>query len=199
MILYDIEIKHSVMPSKKSEVLPDIKYCKDWDDYANMGISVICVYDYANSKMLAFSDDIPNLDGELIDFQYLIWSTDRVVGYNNIKFDDVVCRANGIDIPPDMSYDILRGIWNASGLSNKFNRLTHGGFGLDAVAKANGIQESKLASGAEAPIWFQRGEYDKLVEYCKQDVLLTKAVFDKVLHSNYLVHPKTQRRLQIKL
>jgi hypothetical protein len=197
MILYDLEIKHSILPKKKSEVISGIKYCKDWEDFQNMGISVVCAFDYSSSRLLSYSDDIPNLDGGLADFQSLVWSSDLVIGYNNIKFDDMVCRATGIDIPVDKSYDILRQIWHASGISNKFNKLTHSGFGLDAVAKANGVVETKLANGAEAPIWFQRGEYAKLVEYCMRDVLLTKRILDHIIDFGWLLHPKTQRKLKI--
>lgn len=208
MIIYDLEIKHGVMPTKKSEVVPTLTYCKGWDDYQNMGISVVCAFDYATNRMLAFSDDIVtylnpdsgeygSIDGSLEDFKLLVDNTDIVVGFNNDKFDNNVCRASGIDIPDHKSYDLLVHIWNGAGLSSKFNKFTHGGFGLDAVAKANGAQESKSGSGADAPMWYQHKEHGKLVGYCKQDVWVTKMVADKVLTDGFLLHPKTLRRLEI--
>lgn len=199
MIVYDIEIKKGITPSKKAEVLPGIEYCSGWDDHKNMGISVVCAYDYRINKMLAFSDDIPLgvVDGTISDFQDILFANDIVVGFNNINFDDVVCRANGVSILESSSYDILRAIWFASGLSPKFNRLTHSGFGLDAVAKANGEVVGKTGDGAMAPIWFQRGEFEKLVDYCKQDVALTKTILDKIMDGG-IVHPRTGKLLNVR-
>lgn len=196
MIVYDIEIKHGIRPKKKADTLPGIQYCESWTDYTNMGISVICAYDYPLGRELAFSDDIPGLDGNLKDFQARVDANDFVVGFNNVGFDDVVCRASGLVIPQEKSFDILRGIWFAVGLSNKFNRLTHSGLGLDAVTKANGLGTGKSGSGEHAPVWFQRGEYDALVKYCKQDVALTKLLLDKIVEGQ-IVYPRTGKLIKV--
>ena len=48
MLVYDIETTKAV-PDRAPNVA-GIEYCGGWEDHANMGISVICAYDYTTDR-----------------------------------------------------------------------------------------------------------------------------------------------------
>ena len=49
LVVYDIEIQKGIL-GKKEKPVPGIEYCNGWNDHANMGISVICAYDYEEDR-----------------------------------------------------------------------------------------------------------------------------------------------------
>ena len=48
---------------------------------------------------------------------------------------------------------------------------------LDSVARAT-LGDSKSASGLQAVAWWRAGELEKLAEYCKVDVDVTRRIYD---------------------
>lgn len=46
---------------------------------------------------------------------------DIIVRFNNHNFDDKLCAANGIIIPEEKSYDILKHIWIGADLEQNTN------------------------------------------------------------------------------
>lgn len=185
VIIYDIEILRAIQSRGESR-LEGIDYCAGWQDHANMGISVVGVYDYAEDRYRAFCADnrreLLNLIGE---------RRPLCVGFNNIRFDNAVMRVSeGWDAPADAEcYDLLRETWVASGLGPEFNFKTHGGFGLDAMCEKN-FGTKKTGNGALAPVLWQRGQIGEVIDYCLNDVRLTKQLFDAVLRGDYIKHPK---------
>lgn len=183
MLIYDIEIKKAI-PSKNKPRLEDIDYCEGWTDYGNMGISVVCVYDYATDRYRVFTDS--NKD----EFFLLLDSSDVIVGFNNIGFDNNIINTCWDMMPEDKCYDILREIWAGAGLSPDFNRETHSGYGLDDVCGVNfGLQKS--GNGAMTPVEWQRGLYGNVIDYCLYDVKLTKLLLDKIISDGYVRNPKS--------
>ena len=165
MIVYDCEIIKGIA-NKEEERLPDIEYCEGWRDFENMGISTIGAYDYETDRYRVFMQD------NFGEFQKLVENTDLVIGFNSLAFDNPLCRAHGIDIPDEKSWDLLVAIWVAAGLSPHFQYPTHIGFSLDACSEAN-FGTKKTGHGAQAPIDWQRGNYGKVIDYCINDVKLT--------------------------
>lgn len=51
MLIYDVEIKKAI-PFKNAPRIEGIDYCGGWNDYVNMGISVVGVYDYSTDQRL---------------------------------------------------------------------------------------------------------------------------------------------------
>lgn len=181
-IIYDIEIIKAI-PPREGKRLSDVEYCGGWDDHEGMGISVICAYDYNEERLRVFLED--NFD----EFQKVIDSTGHIIGFNNIKFDDCVCRANGLDIPSEKSYDLLVAIWKADGLSETYSYPSHAGYGLDACCEANfGI--GKTGHGANAPVLWQQGRRGEVIDYCLNDVMLTKRLFERMMDCGFIEHPK---------
>jgi len=197
MLIYDIEIKKAIA-GKNEEVLPDIDYCEGWHDHENMGISCVCAYDYKQDRYRTFFGD--NMD---IFMSLIVEQRSLIIGFNNIGFDNkVISKTTGYDLSRlnNKSYDILREVWISKGYDpDKFFWKTHGGYGLDDIAKANlpgGI--GKTGHGAIAPIDYQKGRWGSLVDYCLADVWLTKKVFDLIMQFGQLLCPKTNEVMKIR-
>ncbi|TVL97720.1 MAG: hypothetical protein CV087_22085 [Candidatus Brocadia sp. WS118] len=185
MLIYDIEILKAIS-GKNEERLPHIDYCEGWHDHANMGISCICAYDYVEDRYRVFAF-VNHFD----EFRELIAKRDIIVGFNNIGFDNKVMVHAGFDsdVLSAKSYDLLQQIWIGEGLEDHFVYPTHIGYGLDDVCKAN-FGVSKSGHGASAPVQWQRGEYGKVIDYCLNDIRLTKRLLDHVIAHGCIRSPK---------
>lgn len=194
-IIFDCEIIKAI-PSPKESSVTGIDYCKGWGDHANMGISTICVYDYTHDIYRVFcADNFPV-------FIELVSAADCVIGFNNLGFDNKLVKATlslDIDIPGQSpnSYDLLSEIWQAAGLPSYFAGSNSGGYGLDAVATANGFV-GKSGSGALAPVLWQQGKIGSVVDYCIRDCWLTKKIMDMVIRGENIVDPKNGRALSVR-
>lgn len=174
-LVYDIEIIKGI-PSKKEQPVKDCQYCGGWDDHANMGVSVVGVFDMKSERARVFCED------NIGEFFKLCECRALLIGFNNIGFDNKVLNATWPDVykmPEEENryYDVLREIWIAAGLSLIFKPWTHGGFGLDAMCAANGIG-SKSGHGALAPIQWQQGKIGSVIDYCLNDVEITRRLFE---------------------
>lgn len=185
-IIYDCEIIKAI-PNKYGERVEGIEYCNGWRDFSNMGVSVIGVYDYIDDQYCVFCAD--NSD----DFTALWDNREICVGFNNIAFDNALIRADksaNWQAPDDSkSYDLLREIWAANNLGSEFNPDTHGGYGLDAMCKVN-FGTKKTGNGALAPVLWQQGKIGEVINYCLNDIRLTKQLFDAVLSGRPIISPK---------
>ena len=184
LIIYDCEIVRAIPPEEDSERLEGIEYANGWRDFSNLGISVICVYDYQEDRYRVFCAD------NFQQFQTLVNNSDVIVGFNNLAFDNRLCEANGLNVPDKKSYDLLVEVWAAARLGPDYQYPSHAGFGLDACVKSNFLNEAKSGHGASAPVQWQRGQIGAVIDYCLQDVRLTKMLVDKVIKEGYLNNPK---------
>lgn len=192
-VVYDIEIKKAILGKNESPI-EGIEYCAGWQDHANMGISSIAAYDYAQDRYRLFMDD------NLGEFYTLCQSRDVIVTFNGLSFDNKVVNAQGQNITeePAKHYDLLVEIWAAAGLGPQFKYPSHIGFSLDACAEAN-MGQRKTGNGAHAPVQFQRGEYGALIDYNLTDVWLTKRLFDRVMDNGQLIDPRdSSKRLTMR-
>lgn len=96
-------------------------------------------------------------------------SAGRVVGFNVKGFDYKVLEpyAPGERLAFLPTLDIMDDLYRT--LSFRVS--------LDSVARAT-LAEAKTASGLQAVAWFRAGELDKLAEYCKADVDVTRRVYE---------------------
>ena len=180
MIVYDIEIVKAI-PNKDGSRVEGVEYCEGWKDHANMGVSVICAYDYETDRYRVFCRD------NWSAFADLAAKSKPLVGFNSLAFDDQVVRH--ADLLVCTEYDLLVELWKAAGLGGAFEYPSHIGFGLDAAAKANGVGQ-KTGYGGTAPVYWQQGKIGDVIDYCLEDVRLTKRLLDKVLRSGTLADPR---------
>lgn len=181
-LIYDIEIKKAIA-GKDGQKIDGIEYCKGWSDHAGMGISVLCAYDYKTSTYRVFTDSNQSDFAELCK--------DRLtVGFNNKNFDEKVLKACWFFDPSD-SLDILASIKATTG--------TNAGYGLDACCEANfGVK--KTGHGALAPVDWQQGKIGSVIDYCINDVYMTKRLFDMIRTVGGIRSPKDPSQfIEVKL
>jgi DEAD/DEAH box helicase domain-containing protein len=96
-------------------------------------------------------------------------TADRVIGFNIINFDYEVLKpyAPGENLRSIRSTDMLQDVYKALGF-----RLS-----LDSIAKAT-LGATKSADGLQSVQWFKNGELDKVAEYCKADVDITRRIHE---------------------
>ncbi|MBM3212875.1 helicase, partial [Candidatus Poribacteria bacterium] len=105
--------------------------------------------------------DVEALINELV-------SADIVIGFNIKAFDYVVLSPyvkkfeSLWKIP---SIDMMEHIYRALGF-----RVS-----LDSLAEAT-LGEGKIADGLQSVQWFRSGQIEKVIEYCKKDVEVTKGL-----------------------
>ena len=96
-------------------------------------------------------------------------AADRVVGFNVIGFDYEVLKpyARNENFRSFRTTDMLRDIYRTLNF-----RLS-----LDSIARAT-LGISKSGDGLKSVEWFRNGELDKVAEYCKADVDITRRVHE---------------------
>ena len=96
-------------------------------------------------------------------------SADKVVGFNIINFDYQVLK-------PYVPNENFRTIRSVDMLQDIFKALNFR-LSLDSIAKAT-LGTTKTADGLQSVEWFRNGELDKVAEYCKADVDITRRVHE---------------------
>jgi len=97
-------------------------------------------------------------------------SADVVIGFNIKAFDYVVLSPyvkEGVSLWKIESVDMMEHILKALGF-----RVS-----LDSLAGAT-LGEKKTADGLQSVQWFREGNMDKIIEYCKKDVEVTKKLYE---------------------
>jgi hypothetical protein len=118
-----------------------------------------------NTAMAAYHRYTEGRAKELVEE---LQSADLVVGYNVLEFDYEVLRGYRyvrLEQPPTL--DMMQDLAKTLGF-----RLP-----LDAVATAT-LQVGKSADGLQAVRWYRQGLIDKVLDYCQQDVEITKRVHE---------------------
>ncbi|MCM2277473.1 MAG: ribonuclease H-like domain-containing protein [Oligoflexia bacterium] len=131
-----------------------------WDHIDKLGISVACAYDSRTDQFLSFREnELKNLI-ELCEERL-------VVGYNIRGFDLPVMVPYGLNVQRVDAFDIMYDL----------ETLTRQRFlKLEAVARGT-LGAGKSADGLMAVEWWKKGEIQKIIDYCLQDVKVTRDVF----------------------
>lgn len=96
-------------------------------------------------------------------------SADRVIGFNIISFDYQVLK-------PYAPNENFRAFHSTDMLQDIFRKLNFR-ISLDSIAKAT-LGATKTADGIKSVEWFRNGELEKVAEYCKADVDITRRVYE---------------------
>ena len=95
-------------------------------------------------------------------------AAERVIGFNVLSFDYAVLKAYSTERLGELpTLDLLEDIYNKLGF-----RVS-----LDALATAT-LGSKKSADGLMAVQWFREGKIDELIAYCRDDVAITKKLFE---------------------
>ena len=123
---------------------------------------------------------------ELLDH---LEKADLVVGFNVKRFDYRVLSAyTGMDFQLLPTFDILEDIYQSAGFS--------------ALPGSSGIRDlnhGKTADGLQAVEWFREGNMEKLTDYCRNDVAVTKDLFFFGLEKGHLVYREKKQNRRVRL
>ena len=132
---------------------------------SNIGaLKVSCAVTWSslrNDFTTYWEKDVPTLIAELK-------SAGRVIGFNLKGFDYEVLR-------PYAPTERLQFLPTLDIMEDLFRTLSFRP-SLDSVARGT-LGDSKSASGLQAVAWWRSGELDKLAEYCKIDVDVTRRIY----------------------
>ena len=127
-----------------------------------LGVSVGVAYRYDTDEYVEFREEA--VDG-LVE---LLFEADLVVGYNIKGFDYEVLRGySDRDFSSLPTHDLMFDLEERLGFRPK----------LDSVASAT-LGTGKSADGLQALEWWRQGEIEKIAEYCREDVKVTKELYD---------------------
>lgn len=134
-------------------------------------VSVVVAYYYETDEYIAYQEhELPRL------FERLERSG-RIIGYNSIGFDiPVLNNYYAGDLLQLPQLDMLAKIQESLGFRIK----------LDDVASAT-IGTSKSAHGLLAVQWWKEGKIKEIIDYCQQDVKVTREVYEYGLKNGYIL------------
>jgi DEAD/DEAH box helicase domain-containing protein len=158
-----------------------------WDHVDKLGISIACAYDSKTDQFLTFHEK------DLRELIHLCYER-LVVGYNIRGFDLPVMVPYGLEIAKVDVFDIL---YDLEALTRQ--RYLK----LEAVARGT-LGTGKSADGLLAVEWWKTGQVQKIIDYCLQDVKVTRDVFQhgrqngfvKIQRSENAETPATQVAVQ---
>ena len=140
------------------------------NDPADLDISVVCLHDSETDQYLSFTQD------QFAEMWPYFETADTLVTYNGNHFD-IPClqKYAPMDLSVMHHVDMFEDVRRACG-----KRL-----GLDGIAQAT-LGISKSGHGSDAVAWWNAGEIQKIIDYCIQDVVVTKAIYDHALEHGTL-------------
>ena len=132
-----------------------------WGHIDKLKISVACAYDSKTGEMLVYRENEIKKLNDLCEERL-------VIGYNIRGFDLVILEAYGLSLKGLDVFDIMYDVQTLT--RQKFLKL-------ETIAQGT-LNVGKSADGLMAVEWWKSGDMDKIIQYCKQDVEVTKDIFE---------------------
>lgn len=152
---------------------------------ADLDISVVCIYD---SKTDSFSsylvEQLPNL-------WKILEETDLIIGYNSEHFDLPLLQKYApktLDLSKIKHIDLLKELKNVAKRRMKLDQVAEGTLGTN-----------KSGGGLDAVVWWRKGEIDKIIKYCIDDVRITRDVYEFARKNGHLKFKEGGKLNEIKL
>jgi len=150
---------------KKFPIIIDVETkhsFRDFSDPAKLGVTVVALFDYKDNRGMVF------LEKEINQLFPLLENSSYIVGFNNKSFDLPVLQAYYPGrIESFTVFDIMDDVREKIGRRLALNDLITATLG-----------KKKTAHGLMAIDYYKEGEWEKLKQYCLDDVMLTKELFD---------------------
>ncbi len=168
-IIFDIETDGIITNVGSKQVFPNIL--------------VVCIYDSETDKYSSYTKE------QLGDLWPILEHADLLIGYNNNGFDTPILNQHySGDLTNIGSLDLLDEIKKSLGYRIK----------LDSVAEAT-LGRKKTGHGLEAIEWWKQGRYDDVINYCIEDVRITKDIYDYALKNGSLKYKDGSTIKEIKI
>jgi DEAD/DEAH box helicase domain-containing protein len=152
-------------------------------DFGNLEVTVVGVYDSVTRELTGYFKD------ELHKLWPVLEAADLLVGYNSDHFDIPILNKYYVgDLTKFKSVDLLKEIKNVLGRRLK----------LDGIAEAT-LGKKKSGNGLEAVQWWKNGEFERVKQYCLDDVKLTDELYQYALKNKKLKYKDYDTVRDIKL
>lgn len=184
-LIYDLVIANAI-PGHQPRI-PGINYCNSWHDYRNMGISTIA-YKWSHEEGIGYCLSAHEFSQMLENYSDRNY---RIIGFNSKGYDKIL-HAEGIFYT---DYDIIEQVRIAAGFTIDPKSVPSGfQYTLEALANCNGVR--KLGNRNIAPVLWQQGYQQQVIDRCMNDV----KVMDRILRLGLmgaLLDPNTNKLLQL--
>ncbi len=142
-----------------------------WHRADRMGISCAVMYNSISDTCTAFTEEhIQDMIEEIKGF-------DLIIGFNILTFDYSVLRGyTDFNFRKLNTLDMLDEIYHRLGY-----RLS-----LEHLASVT-LGRKKTADGLQALTWWKQGKIQEIIDYCKQDVMITRDLFLYGRKNGYLL------------
>ncbi len=164
----------------------ETKYSADevggWGNIEDMGMSIGVIWDTTDEKFHIY---IEHQIQEMVDHFH---RADQIVGFNHVGFDYRVvsgARHSGTNDRSQLHTE-LAGLNNFDMLVELKKLLGHR-LKLESIARST-LGIGKSADGLQALRWYKEGKLDKIIEYCKDDVEITRDVHRYALENGKLYY-----------
>lgn len=153
-----------------------------WQNTHLMRVSVAVLYEARGDTFKVYREQ--EIQKLIEDLKRL----DLVIGFNISRFDYKVLRAyTPFDLNRLPTFDILDKIHKGLGFRVSLGHLAEKTLG-----------RPKGGDGLQAVKWFREGEWEDLIKYCTEDVVITRDLFYHGLEKGYLAYSdKSSRVLRI--
>ena len=139
------------------------------------GISCLCLYDTTSGRVHVYDEN------DLEEGMAHLNEADLLVGFNTTGFDTPIMESvTGYTLSP-AQYDILLEVWRALPSRQKGYKLANICERLQLGRKAQ--------TGESAPNLYRTGRMGKLIDYCIQDVHLTRKLANWINTEGYILTP----------
>ncbi len=153
------------------------------NDPVALDMSVCCIYDYETDKYSSYTKET------LSDLWPILEKADLLIGFNSDHFDiPILNKYYSGDLTKIKSLDLLSEVKKSLGRRIK----------LDTIAEAT-LNKNKSGHGLEAVVWWRNGEKQKVIDYCIDDVRITKDVYEYALKNKLLKYKDGKEIKDIKL
>lgn len=135
-----------------------------------MDLAIVAIHDSETGEFSSYSKE------ELPKLWPIIEKADVLIGYNSDGFDiPLLNNYYPGDLTKIRSLDLMNEVYKALGRRLRLQNLAEATLG-----------HGKSADGVKAVEWWQQGEYEKVREYCIQDVRVTRELYDHALANGKL-------------
>lgn len=152
-------------------------------DVTRLDLAVVAIHDSETGEYASYSQE------ELPKLWPIIEQADTLIGFNSDSFDiPLLNKYYPGDLTKIRSIDLMVEVQKVLG-----RRIR-----LQSIAEAT-LKVGKSGDGLQSVRWWQEGLYDKVREYCIQDVRITRKIYDYALEHGSLKYKDLKDNRDVKL
>lgn len=167
-IIFDIETKNTFEDAQSNNAV-------------DLDISVVCLHDSKTNEYYSFLED------QLVDMWSYFEDADLLVTYNGNHFDiPLLQKYAPLDLKSIKHVDLFE----------KMREVTNKKLPLNGIAQTT-LGIAKSGHGLDAIAWWNSGEIQKIIDYCIQDVKVTKEVYEYALKNGELKYTDRHTKAEV--